>query len=499
MAISGTAHDYTVSAFPFIETFDNEELPLGWLNVVISGAINEKWTRETIGTYPDCSPFGTAMLRYNSFSISADKQAMLVTRRLDMNTGTYGVGFKMYRNKESWGTYRDKVDVYVNTQPNITGATHLGTIHRKADYEPVVSADGWYDYQYQIPDTYITNKSYIILLATSKNGYNIFVDELVVKGMSMVTLEDNPAGGGTLTGGGGYFPGTQAVISATPNEGYEFLNWTNSIGYVVSTTATFNYTVGESNVTLTANFVETNDVNFAVTDQGSNALQGVSIAYSGTLSAYPTITIEGTVTTNVSGEAVVSLPNGTYDFTFTKNDYYTVTQNGVDVNSDQNINQQMQIYPLITFNVEYEDENPVVGAAINLVGYPTLTTDASGVATKRLPQETYTGEIFKIGYNIENVNFTLTDDTDRSFNFTLTEALPTFAYTDDWSEGAVFKKSLINVESAELTFTFTNIGSDTLFVNKDDFTITGHAFFTFTEDYSGKIDTLTTGSTAMLG
>ncbi len=62
----------------------------------------------------------------------------------------------------------------------------------------------------------------------------------------------NPAEGGTISGAGTYEMGETATLTATPNQGYEFVNWTED-GVVVSTEATYSFTV-TGNRTLVANF-----------------------------------------------------------------------------------------------------------------------------------------------------------------------------------------------------------------------------------------------------
>jgi len=71
-----------------------------------------------------------------------------------------------------------------------------------------------------------------------------------------LTLEVNPADAGTVSGAGDYEEGETVTLSATPNEGYEFVNWTDAQDAEVSTNAAFDYTMPGEDVTLTANFSE---------------------------------------------------------------------------------------------------------------------------------------------------------------------------------------------------------------------------------------------------
>lgn len=60
--------------------------------------------------------------------------------------------------------------------------------------------------------------------------------------------------GGTVSGGGKYQRGTQVSLNATCNEGYVFVNWTNSVGDTVSSNRSFSYTTTSAHETLTAHF-----------------------------------------------------------------------------------------------------------------------------------------------------------------------------------------------------------------------------------------------------
>ena len=62
----------------------------------------------------------------------------------------------------------------------------------------------------------------------------------------------NPSEGGEVSGGGTCPVGAECTLTATPNEGYTFTNWTEN-GDVVSTDATYTFTVN-TNRTLVANF-----------------------------------------------------------------------------------------------------------------------------------------------------------------------------------------------------------------------------------------------------
>ncbi|WP_395739168.1 beta strand repeat-containing protein [Prosthecobacter sp.] len=66
-----------------------------------------------------------------------------------------------------------------------------------------------------------------------------------------ITVAASPPAGGTVTGGAQYSNGAQATVTATPNSGYLFVNWTEA-GTPVSTSAVYAFTVsGPRNLTAT--------------------------------------------------------------------------------------------------------------------------------------------------------------------------------------------------------------------------------------------------------
>ena len=76
-----------------------------------------------------------------------------------------------------------------------------------------------------------------------------------------LTLQVNPAGAGSVTGAGSYAEGTVVSVSTTPtNANFVFINWTNGTT-VVSTTASFSYTMTNAATTLVANYQDVTSIN----------------------------------------------------------------------------------------------------------------------------------------------------------------------------------------------------------------------------------------------
>ncbi|MDR4988589.1 MAG: T9SS type A sorting domain-containing protein, partial [Bacteroidales bacterium] len=82
-----------------------------------------------------------------------------------------------------------------------------------------------------------------------------------------LTLLAYPAEGGTVSGGGDYIAGSQVTVSASPNPGFEFLNWRKD-GVIIESAPEFQYTMPPYHHTLVAHFIPegtpTYDVTLAV-------------------------------------------------------------------------------------------------------------------------------------------------------------------------------------------------------------------------------------------
>ena len=71
-----------------------------------------------------------------------------------------------------------------------------------------------------------------------------------------ITANVNPEEGGTVSGADTYTYGSSCTLTASANTGYQFVNWTGSDGSVVSSNASYSFTV-TSDFTYQANFTKT--------------------------------------------------------------------------------------------------------------------------------------------------------------------------------------------------------------------------------------------------
>ncbi|MBN1989452.1 MAG: T9SS type A sorting domain-containing protein [Bacteroidales bacterium] len=117
-------------------------------------------------------------------------------------------------------------------------------------------------------------------------------------------------------------PGTTLNLEAIANNGWQFEGWTGSVAEALEATTTI--TMNEDK-TVYVTFVEESPaehtITFTITD-GTNPIQGASIAIN-----------SQTIPTNSSGVASIELPDGSYPYTITLNQYETY--NGtIEVNGD---------------------------------------------------------------------------------------------------------------------------------------------------------------------
>ncbi|MCF7922101.1 MAG: ice-binding family protein [Candidatus Marinimicrobia bacterium] len=107
----------------------------------------------------------------------------------------------------------------------------------------------------------------------------------------MVTVSSNPAAGGNTAGGGGYDDASSVTLTAVPNSGYTFTNWTAD-GAIVETNSSYIFTI-TADMTVVANFhavstVPQDEVPLGTTSQ-------FALLSSSDISNIPTSTITGDV------------------------------------------------------------------------------------------------------------------------------------------------------------------------------------------------------------
>ena len=135
-----------------------------------------------------------------------------------------------------------------------------------------------------------------------------------------INVSANPTIGGSVAGGGTYNQGQSCTVTATPNAGYTFTNWTEN-GNVVSTNRNYTFTV-TGNRTLVANFqAQPQNYNITVSANPSN---GGSVAGGGTYQQGQSCTVTATANTgyaftNWTENGTVVSTSANYTFTVNAN------------------------------------------------------------------------------------------------------------------------------------------------------------------------------------
>lgn len=127
-----------------------------------------------------------------------------------------------------------------------------------------------------------------------------------------VAIQSSPAEGGSISihpNSETYIENDEVALTATENFGYDFVNWTNSAGDVVSADAKFTYTV-TANETLTANFKKVNTYSLDINVTGGANDYMVSLSPEPTVVDGKNMYEEGTkVSITASSNAILTFTN----------------------------------------------------------------------------------------------------------------------------------------------------------------------------------------------
>jgi uncharacterized repeat protein (TIGR02543 family) len=153
-------------------------------------------------------------------------------------------------------------------------------------------------------------------------NFNIAANRTLVANFSQITytvgVTANPVAGGTVSGGGTFSSGTSVTVTASPNSGYSFVNWTEGV-IEVSTSTSYNFNLS-ANRTLVANFSQ---ITYTV-GVTANPVAGGSVSGGGTFSSGTSVTVTASPNSGYSfvnwteGATTVST-SASYNFNITAN------------------------------------------------------------------------------------------------------------------------------------------------------------------------------------
>jgi uncharacterized membrane protein len=186
-------------------------------------------------------------------------------------------------------------------------------------------------------------------------------------------------------------------------------------------------------------------VYFSITDEDGNPLSGVRISVG-----------SGSVVTDEDGLATISLVNGNYIYTASKEKYKQQQGQFVVLNAPVYIGIILELAPFqISFMVEDQFGVPVVDATISIAGQ-SLTTNVNGEATVLVKNGTYPYTVEKLGFDSNEGSSVTVDNSDVYVPVTL--------YYHKWVQ-TIFVKGL-NSENF-ISGVLIEIGSDS-YVTDDD-------------------------------
>ena len=176
-----------ITDFPYNEGFENAQFPpSGWVRYPLVPGDME-FIRVTDGEWPECLPHdgSEGMVKYNSFSASAGEEAVLISPELMLSSDNV-VRFWFFRSEDPSNNRHDKLEVYYNSVPDLSGAVLLDSVSRAVNFYPQVPYEGWYQYAFNFNHP---GSTYIIFKAVSAYGWSMYLDDTEVN----TTTIDNEA------------------------------------------------------------------------------------------------------------------------------------------------------------------------------------------------------------------------------------------------------------------------------------------------------------------
>ena len=159
-------------------------------------------------------------------------------------------------------------------------------------------------------------------------------------------------------------------------------------------TGTLNVYGADTNTAITMKYILYN-VEFTVKGKDSALVSGALIVIDDTQ-----------ITTNEEGVATINLPNGSYEYTVTADDYDLYS--GQIIVSNANLQEEVQLQEktyLVTIVVTNQNNGTAIQGATVTIGEKEETTNSSGIANFNLPNGTYNYVINRNGFAVSMGEF----------------------------------------------------------------------------------------------
>lgn len=222
----------------------------------------------------------------------------------------------------------------------------------------------------------------------------------------------------------------QATNSTDSSEssklGYFYYNVVDGVPQIVTNPPIeINLASGTSEVSS----LPTYTISFTVKNSSGSAIGGAQIMIGGK-----------TITTNSSGQASVSLTQGSYFYAVSKDGYNFYTANvNVTGNTSQAITLIARTYTVTIYVIDASTGQPVSGASVSGVGSGG-TTDPNGKLTlSNVPAGSYTASVSAAGYNSTSKSITVNNN--QQINITLARGYCTITFNIANGAGALVQLS----------------------------------------------------------
>ena len=196
-----------------------------------------------------------------------------------------------------------------------------------------------------------------------------------------LTTTASPAEGGTIVlnpAGGAYEENTEVTMTATANDGYYFVNWTDENGAEVATTKSYVYTMGTEEASFTANFGKYPVITFS---KGESGAEGTVPAQ--TYTSTGSFTIPTNNSLYVAGKTLTAWNDGNADYEI-----------GEDIS---NITSDITLTPVFTTNSFAVSNLPKTTIDVPFTqngGAPIMKAEGSGNPTTMRVVQAYIGNKF---------------------------------------------------------------------------------------------------------
>jgi PKD-like domain/Secretion system C-terminal sorting domain/SprB repeat/GEVED domain len=187
-----------------VESFESTTIfpAPGWRNYKFVTNVNSAFSLQPAATATNPTPAaapggGVNLMMFNSFVGTNNDTSVIITKPFDFSNNAGAnpqFSFYMYRDN-GFAANDDHIRVYVNTAPNMTGATLLTNtigadrVPRYNGSVPFASANSWNLYSYDLSAaSYLAKRYYFIIMGVCKDGNNIYLDRVTTNTYPSATL-----------------------------------------------------------------------------------------------------------------------------------------------------------------------------------------------------------------------------------------------------------------------------------------------------------------------